>query len=117
MMNNDEVEVIFKSNNTEFRSNVGGIRIMWHGQHVLLTLNVIREMIDRFPPGTTFTSHKSIEPSPESPIISQLERVATMLNLHPLTDDEMKGEIIIKGQDGHWYRILDIIESFLKRMK
>jgi len=59
----------------------------------------------------------SIEPSPESPIISQLERVATMLNLHPLTDDEMKGEIIIKGQDGHWYRILDIIESFLKRMK
>ena len=54
---------------------------------------------------------------PEVPCAAQVERVAKMLNLHILTHDELNGEMIIKGQNGHWYRILDFFEYTLKRMK
>jgi len=51
------------------------------------------------------------------PCARQIERVAKLLDLTPLTQEEKAGQIIINGTDGHWYRLFDFIEMTLLRMK
>ena len=50
------------------------------------------------------------------PCSLQIDRVAKLLNLKPLDNDERNGEFIIKGASGNWYRILDFFEYMIKRM-
>jgi len=53
----------------------------------------------------------------ELPCAIQVERVAKLLKLKPLTGDMLNGEIIICGTKDHWYRVLDFIEKTLERVK
>jgi len=56
-----------------------------------------------------------IDLAPEIPCAGQVDRVAGLLNLKDLSKDELNGEMIIKGANGKWYRILDFFEELLKR--
>jgi len=78
-MNDDEIEVIFASNNAELRRNVVGIKVMNRGKDVLVGLPNLRAMINYFSKGAV--------PAPEqyssTPKYNEIIIVSNDLGLMP----------------------------------